>query len=395
MRIGACLLWLLLAVAACAQQVNTVFASLAIDEPAANVVGQGLAFHDRLTDTAIVMSVQSVPGTPVIVAGGELAVGTIFPFNSSLDILPSPTGWSGNVLIDGHVDPSGVTSFFNGEFTLTAMVASCAGSSASCGLGGTFSRTFQALTIDPTNPPWAMRLTGAAQITFTNGYTELVATGSDGFEIYDFPAGYSFSFYGHVQTRAFVSANGYVAFLTPPTSAPFPTQTDLRNGVPRILAFYCDLDPVASPPAARIFATHFIENGERKVRISYEGVSSVFGSGPHDADVVLAEGGAINVFVPSTSVAPTLNVAVGVTAGLGLDPGIPAGPGDTFFGRDLTADVANGPVALGHLQAGFELFDLAIFPTANPIDVIGFNAPDGITFVPDAAVFNGEGYIVQ
>lgn len=376
------------------QQPNTPLAALAVNGDPLASLGMGPLALDTFTDSPLDLRIVGQPDAPLIAGGGTLAVGTLFPFNSSLDLAPAVGGWGNNVFLDGFRNPS-IRTDLAGNFTFSTVVPSCtatATGAAGCSLPSNWTFAVQGLTTDPTNAPFGVRLTAACEIAFTNGHVEL-SLGDDGFAAVGLLGGMTLPFYGQPFTQIFVSANGFISF-TPPQPAPAtPTVVGIRNGPPCIMAFFTELDPTITTSNPRIYTEQFIDGGERRLLVAWDSISASPGiPGPFTAVCEMTESGTIAIFSPAGTPCPSTNLAVGITPGLGIDSGFPPAFGQTFFGRDLSADALGGPTSLGSLRGGFELFDHGIVPSFNRYDLDGLNPPIGVRFEPDPQLSAGDGY---
>ncbi|MEE9391555.1 MAG: hypothetical protein V3W41_03520 [Planctomycetota bacterium] len=404
-------------------QVNGFFNSIGVDVTASSQVGGIPAAVNVFTDSPITVDIQAQANTPVVLlysigaaAGSAITQASFGNFNVQLDLTDvNGSGFTDQVLVDGYARPfpntfTGSTGNWNSTFQIPA--CRFVAGSAVCISVPTFEVAVQAIVNDPVNSPFFISSTAAAVATFTNGFTLLPFTvGSDDASVlYNFPGGFTFSFYGNSYTGAWVSENGYIQFGTNSGLSAFPSVSlgFINNANPKIMSFFTDLVFTPNGGATpRIYAQSFTQNGTRKIKFVHESLQEFGNStGPHGGEITITELGEIAVFVTGNNSFPTINTGVGI-----LDGPHPSSQLTTAFGRDLTADIAAAdagvPPALGAGFPGFEHFDhgnpssFPPQPILNPIDLIGveqFNTHGvgkGITYVPDPSLTPfTAGYII-
>ncbi len=370
-----------------AQEVNTTLASINIDGSPLSVIGMGPITATGYTDSDISVNMRGMPGTPVVMLVGSYSAGAnqlpVYGFNLDILAYGPNQDYSSNIYLDGYSFPSpGTWTDQTGNLTFIANLVACTAQpngSTICNLPATMNRTFQAITNDPTNAPWNVRSTAAARLTMVNGY-KLFALSGDNSTLYNFLGGFQFPFYNGTYGSCYVSANGFVSFGGTDNGFPNPSVGSTRSGVRRIMNYYSDLVPETSATQPKIYAQMFTDNGMRRIRIVHSRLAEFSNTtGPHGGECIISENGDISVYVHPYNAQGSINTVVGITPGGNLDPG--GGAGATSYGRDLSQDVVGGPTVLGINKSAFELFDLGSTFPANPLDLAGFNAPNGITYI--------------
>jgi hypothetical protein len=405
MRFFWLVFWFLAGVASsAAQQSNLAGSSLSLNgtQPS-SAFGQTVTTENVFTDSILDIRVVGAPGTPVIVLFGDYqANATPTPFNFIVDLANEGSGYANQILVNGYQLPSPATYTdpITSTLTFSGFLPSCtlSASSLACLTQPTFSKSVQAIVQDPSNAPFNIRSTGAGTFNFTNGYTpfDLSVLSGDNSLPFAFPPGFAFNFYGTTFTSCFVSANGFVSFGAQDNGFATVTVAGTLGGVRRIMSYFTDLEPQPGATPAnfnpRIYAQVYTDNGLRKVRVVHERIAE-FGNatGPHGGELVMSENGDINIYVHAYQTGSGFGTAIGITPGNNVDSGV-GFPGQGLFGRDLSADVLQGPTFLGINRMGFELFTL--FGILNPLDLAGFNfnlqnpRDSGIHFVRDTSITN-------
>ncbi len=416
-----------LGVGAAAQAVTaSFFNQYMVDQPASASLGVPAPIQvSAITDAPINMNIQAFTASfPVIMVydraaalGNTISINQYNNYNIQLDL--RDRGMNGyvvdQILFSGYDFPSPMTwTDSAGQLTHTILLPACTTTSTGSTVTTTcitnpnldqFEVSSQAIVFDPTNPPFNLRSTPAVQGLFDNGYVEFslndsAAAGED-YGIFTFKQGFTFRYYGIVYTQAYVSSNGHVSFGAVDTSFPNPTVQGIRTGVPRIMSFYNDLVPEGMPyPSTKVYAQQFKDSsGLTKVKFVHDHLAE-FGNatGPHGGEIIITDNDDIAVFVPGYNGTPSINTAVGITPGGGIDPNVPG------FGQDLSVRYGTFFIRAPGKSA-FELFDHGQNPATNMIDLIGFaNVPShpvgpGIVFLknnnqPNTTPSNSA-YIIQ
>lgn len=386
-------------VTSAAQQVNTVGAQLNINGPIATssgivaaqnpVLGIGPLETSAFYGQANSIRIAGVPNMPIALIFGAYqpgaivvpgAVGTI-----SVDIADAGGFYANQILVSGF--SNGPASYAqtnaSGNYGISPILTCPLGSAGACATLSPIIAAVQAIVGSPSNPPYFVQSTAASVISVFSSPFTMLTLANDNSVLYNFPNGFTFNFYGTTYTSCFISANGFVSFGAADAGFPFPTVTSVRAGVRRIMSFYEDLTPEAGTSAltSRVYAHQFIDGGTTKVRVVHENVAE-FGNatGPHGGEIVMSQNGDIEIFLPQYCQVPSINTVVGITPGFNLDPGSISTPGQTVYGRDLSADVNLGPTPLGINRIGFELFDYSNLPLMNPIDLVGFGYTPGALY---------------
>ncbi|MEE9393641.1 MAG: hypothetical protein V3W41_14155 [Planctomycetota bacterium] len=401
--------------AAQAPQVNGFFSSLAIDAPASAQVGVVPTAVNAMTDSPVSVNLLAQSNTPVVLlysiggaAGSTIDIASFDDFGVQLDLADvGSAGFSDQVIVDGYARPFPNTfTDSTGVWDATFRIPACpfVNGAVSCITVPTFEVSVQALVQDPTSSPFNISSTGAGVVSFVNCYTEFpfgpfTTTPADNKFLYNFPSGFTFSFYGNSYSSVWVSENGYIQFGTDAGMSTFSvaTMSYINNGNPKIMSFFTDM--VFSPQPAltpRIYAQCVVENSIRKIKFVHEFLEQIGGpTGTHGGQITITELGEIAVYVAGYNSFSAYGTGVGIVAGPH-----PIAQLTTAYGRDLSADVGFATV-LGAGVPGFEYFDHGTTPTPNPIDLIGieqFNTHGvgpGITYIPDPAVLPYTlGYVI-
>ncbi len=370
-----------------------------------------------MTDSVSNLNMQAFPMSfPVVmlidrggVLGSTINLNAFNNFGVQIDLRDKGSnGYSEQILFTGYDNPGTDTwTTASGALSTTATIPACTTflGTATCITNPSFDQfeiSSQAILFDPTNAPFNLSASPATQGVFDNGYREYPLLSGDNSSIFNFKQGFIFRFYGTNFSQAFVSANGFVSFGAADTSFPSITVNSVRLGVRRIMSFYNDLVPEGMPyPTTRIYAQQFVDaTGLTKVKFVHDHLAEFSNAtGPHGGEIVITDNDDIAVFVPGYNGAPSINTAVGITPGGGVDGNV-AVPGQDLSARYGTMHI-RGPG-----KAAYEVFDHG--PPAgviNPLDLSGFaNVPNhpvgpGIVFLKNPAAANtapsNSSYIIQ
>lgn len=333
---------------------------------------------------------------PITLLYGDYTPGS-YPFGaSSIDLVDRGGLYGGQIVFSGWTDSSFATGA-GGTFLLTATFnCPLSGNPPGCAPLVPFNQSIQGIIGAPSNPPFLVQATAVTVISFDvnpTNFSVMTAMAGDNSVALPFPPGFNFDFYGITYTSGFVSANGFISFGALDTGFPSPNVGIVRSGVPRIMAWYADLEPQfgASPQFndPRVFAHSFFVGSQMCVRVVWENVAE-FGdySGPHGGEIAMFQNGDIFVFPSEYNQTNAFAAVVGITPGGNIDPGGLGVTGQTVFGRDLSLDVVNGPTFLGVNRIGFEVFTSNFYaPAFNVMDLSGFN------YVPGLVPQNGIRFI--
>lgn len=385
-----------------AQEVNTTAAQMNVNGPltylqgifpvvvAPTVLGVGPLETSAFIGSVNVVRIAGAPSMPVLLAYGTYRPSAFAAPNFGFDLADAGGFYANQILLSGFGSGPSPSAQTNATGTLQiSMTLQCpVPGPGACGPSLPLVTALQAVVADATNAPLFIRSTAASVISVFEGPPTTFALSADSSATFSFPPGFVFNFYGTNYTNCFVSANGFISFGAMDPGFPNPSVTTARIGVRRIMSFYQDLEPQVSATAytTRIFAHSFVDAGQTKVRVVHENVAEFAdSSGPHGGEVVMSQNGDIEIFMPPYCQTPAINTVVGITPGNNIDSGITPVPGQTPYGRDLTADATLGPTPLGINRIGFELFDygsVPFIPPLNVLDLIGFGFTPGALYSP-------------
>lgn len=385
-----------------AQEVNTTAAQMNVNGPLTYnlgflpvLVGSPVLGVGPLETTAFIGSVNVVrlsgaPSMPVLIAFGAYQPNAFTAPNFGFDLADAGGFYANQILLSGFSNGPQPGAQTNATGTLQiSMTLTCPVSGAgACAAFLPAVTALQSVIGDATNAPLFIRSTAASVISVFDGPPTTFTLTGDNSQTFSFPPGFVFNFYGTNYTNCFVSANGFISFGATDTGFPSPSVATVRAGVRRIMTFYQDLEPQVSTSAytTRVFAHSFVDAGQTKVRVVQENLSEFADStGPHGGEIVMSQNGDIEIFMPPYCQTPSINTVFGITPGANIDSGFTPVPGQTPFGRDLTADANLGPTPLGINRIGFELFDYGAIPfmaPVNPLDLVGFGFTPGALYSP-------------
>lgn len=407
------------------QQSNMVLSSYMVNATPSSGVGQSSPISvSTMTDTPLNLNVRGYPlSFPVVMLydaattlNNTIVLNAFSNYNFKIDLRDRNTnGYGDQILFDGFARPSPATWTDNtGNLSVVAEVPACLlqNNALNCitsSAAQQFEVSTQALVYDATNVPFNIRSTAATKGTFDNGYQQF-SLSFDNSASFAFKQGFTFRFYGTVYSTCWVSANGFVSFgPTADTSFPSPTVSSIIGSpsnftVPRIMPFYTDLEPQIGTygAATRIYARQFTDSaGVRKVKFVHAYLAEFSDlTGPHGGECVITEQGDIAVYVAPYQTSPSINTAVGITAGSASNQTLAS------FGVDLSAKRGTN-FALSPGGHGFEVFDHFNTTPVHPLDLIGVGfgtaatngVGDGTVFLKNTALANttplNSGYIIQ
>ncbi len=405
-----------------ALQTNGATHALQFDAAAATAIGSAVPVTLRtFTGTPVTINIQG--GTD---AGGNAAQPLVLLYSASntagttispeaffgggvrLDLVDiGNVGYQDQIIVNGFSDPAFGSTDSNGLYSLTVALPTCEQDPLAeiCTTQAFSEISVQAVVVDATNPPFSLESTGAGTLEVVDGFEELplVPSMNEQFSNIAFRDGFTFNFYGTTYTDAFVSENGYIQFGSASQLSTFPNLivASVLGAPPRIMCFFDDLVVAPSGGASpRIYAEHFIENGDRKVKFVFENLQEFADqTGPHGGQITLVESGEIAILVDGSNAFPDLNTMVGISSGMALS--VQTGPGFSLdTGRDLSAGIGMGQ-SFGAGRSVFELFDHGSFiSVTNPLDLIGLDTGNavgpGFALIPDPSLIPPtSGYIIQ
>ena len=360
-----------------AQQTNSVYASLAVNQEVQGVLGQGPTQSTYYTNSSVTFSIRGLPFQFIALLTGQYAPGS-FVHDDDLEVDIALDGNLG-VLVNGFTslnfdhatDVAGrrdTTVVFPGEI-----------------YSGDVNGVMQAIVGNP-SAPLGYTSSGAVLMRLRSGFRELSLEDDEAVEI-PFIDGFGFEFYGQTYTSVWVSANGYLAFGDPRPES-YPNETEFLSGPPRIAAFYVDLDPSAGDGATRIHTSQHKVGEDWEFVVSWEGVPEFLDPlKRHDFSLTLSQNGTIRIDFAGTNPPPW------VTSIVGISPGEVAG---TLSGSGSSASTDFTPL-LGsfalqnHMAPIFEVFLQGSLINNSFFDLAGTS----LFFFPEISTGSTEQYHVN
>ncbi len=284
----------------------------------------------------------------VVFASNALAPASLFYFNGFVDISLT-NGFA--IALNGltqpiwSLDASGV---FNAPFTI----------SASTPLGA--AKCWQAAVADFTNP-FGASLTAATRTVVTPGITTLPQSigSNSGTSVSLTPYQLSIPFYASTYTTMHVWQDGTISFNQPCNGDFTPTDVEFLTQMPRIAAFWTDLEPGGqSTISVQIDQS---TPGINVITTSWANLLEWSGTGvPHTFRIkIYAPVGDIEVQHSNFNNAAQYDILTGIT------PGSLSGSTTTYPWSDLSA-TATSPVLGTANQPIYEWFGLPSFPYYTP-----------------------------
>lgn len=298
MLIAACL-----CNATVSQQVNSNFATLTVDQSAADAVGEGTREVEVFTETDTTMRMRGLPLQPFALITGDyqpnaVVVDTHLRFDLGLDTI-SP-------LIDGFGVPHPDRAMDSaGNHSQTA---------AFSGLVHQSDLAFdvQGLVGNPISL-FGITTTAVTRVRVIAGYKEHVLA-SDDAVVVPFRGGMTFSFYGHTYDRVWVTSNGRVTFGAPLDVSALDMNA-FNEGPPAVAGFYHDFDPTAAP-GTTISTSQYKVGEEWYFHIRYDSLQEQWSPGVFfDFDVILMPQGIVQINIGDRLNQPLGYSIVGITPG--------------------------------------------------------------------------------
>jgi hypothetical protein len=315
-----------------------------------NVPAMGLIQGNPNAPFAILQS-----ATGMIQAGS----GTFFGDKLDLPLTPPPI-----VVASGFRSPGFQTNHVGQASAFSTYPQSALGSNVA----------HQVVLLD-TSSPFGFSLTAATGATIVQGALTIPLTlGDEGmFNVNMAPL--QLPFYGINYTNVHVSANGYMTFGAA-LSDFTPSDVEFNNGLPRIAAFWTDLDQ-SGAPGATVSATIDTTSSPTApgfLRVNFTNVPDWTSLNPHTFSMQIWANGVIQINHAASNPASIFDQITGIGPGGGINPQPE---------KDLSAFLAPNSYAGAANESHYQWFGLVLFhpfytQSNDPYDLSGKN----VNFVP-------------